>query len=130
MFAQKERAFRSGAIKSDSFRSCRTEKQKRFLPLNDRKTDQEAKMKLPIAVAVLFLVLAANTEAQEAEPTIEERFATFGNQMKEFADDLSEKTKTAFEQIHQSDFAVKTRSWFSEQFEKMKDTLEKTFPKQ
>ncbi|XP_036393859.1 apolipoprotein C-I [Megalops cyprinoides] len=87
-------------------------------------------MKLPIAIAVLFLVLAAHTDAQEAEPTLEERFATFQTQVKEFADDLTEKTKATFEQIHQSDFAVKTRSWFAEQFEKMKQKVDETFQKQ
>ncbi|KAG7469238.1 hypothetical protein MATL_G00126750 [Megalops atlanticus] len=93
-------------------------------------TDHAVKMKLPIALAVLFLVLAAHTEAQEVEPTLEERFATFQTQMKEFAEDLTEKTKATFEQIHQSDFAVKTRNWFTEQFDKVKQRLDETFQKQ
>ncbi|XP_035278815.1 apolipoprotein C-I [Anguilla anguilla] len=85
-------------------------------------------MKLPVAIAVLFLVLAANTEAQDAqEPTIEERFQTFGNQMKAFAEDLSQKTKGVFEDIHKSDAAVNTRNWFTEAFGKVKDKLAETF---
>ncbi|KAK6326638.1 hypothetical protein J4Q44_G00022830 [Coregonus suidteri] len=56
-------------------------------------------MKLSIAIAVLMLVFAAHTEAQEAEKTIEEHFATFGNQMKELTDDLTVKTKDLVEKI-------------------------------
>ncbi|MBN3313757.1 APOC1 protein, partial [Atractosteus spatula] len=83
-------------------------------------------MKLPVAIAVLVLVLAVHSDAAE-EPTIEERFANFHTQVKEFTSDLTEKAKTTFEQIHQSEFAVKTRNWFSEQFDKAKQKFEETF---
>ncbi|XP_030639645.1 apolipoprotein C-I [Chanos chanos] len=85
-------------------------------------------MKLPIAIAVLMLVLVANTEAEE-EPTLEERFTSFGNQMKEITGDLATKTKDAFEKFHQSEFATKTRDWFTEQIEKVKQKMEETFSK-
>lgn len=49
------------------------------------------------------------TDAQEAEPTLEERFTQFQQQMQTLTDDLAEKTKTALEQFHNSDFAVKTK---------------------
>ncbi|CDQ92643.1 apolipoprotein C-I [Oncorhynchus mykiss] len=87
-------------------------------------------MKLSIAIAVLMLVFAAHTEAQEAEKTIEERFTTFGNQMKELTDDLTVKTKDMFEKIGDSEFATKTKTWFTEQFDKMKAKVDETFPKQ
>ncbi|XP_028837469.1 apolipoprotein C-I [Denticeps clupeoides] len=87
-------------------------------------------MKLPIAIAVLVLVLAAHSEAQNAEPTLEERFQDFQNSMKTMTDDLTGKAKTAIEQIHSSDFAVKTRNWFTEQFDKMKKKVDETFSQQ
>ncbi|KAJ8388867.1 hypothetical protein AAFF_G00126230 [Aldrovandia affinis] len=103
------------------------------------KTGHTVKMKLPIAIAVLFLVLAANTGAEEAqaegeepqaEPTLEERFTNFGIQIKTFADGLKDKTKATFEEIHQSDFAIKTRNWFTDQFQKMKEKVDETFKTQ
>ncbi|XP_043117982.1 apolipoprotein C-I [Puntigrus tetrazona] len=83
-------------------------------------------MKLYLAAAVLMLVLAVHTEAQE-ESTLEQRFAKFQTQVKEIADDLTEKTKTTFENIEKSDFAVKTKNWFSEQYEKVKQKLTESF---
>ncbi|KAM6967457.1 apolipoprotein C-I [Aplochiton taeniatus] len=80
-------------------------------------------MKLSIAIAVLMLVFAAHTEAQE-EQTLEEKFANFGSQVTELTKDLAEKTKTTFDQIHTSEFATNTRNWFSEQFEKVKAKLD------
>ncbi|XP_051573888.1 apolipoprotein C-I-like [Myxocyprinus asiaticus] len=83
-------------------------------------------MKLFLAAAVLMLVLATHTEAQE-ESTLEQQFANFHTQVKEIAGDLTEKTKNAFEQFEQSEFAVKTKNWFTEQFEKMKQKLSEGF---
>ncbi|KAL2084272.1 hypothetical protein ACEWY4_019790 [Coilia grayii] len=88
------------------------------------------KMRLPVAIAVLVLVLAAHSDAEEAEPTLEQRFNQFQQQVVGLTDDLTEKTKTALEQFQNSDFAVKTRSFFSEQFEKLKTKFEETFPAQ
>ncbi|XP_056618719.1 apolipoprotein C-I [Triplophysa dalaica] len=83
-------------------------------------------MKLYLAAAVLMLVLAAHTEAQE-EPTLEQRFAGFHSQIKEIADDLTQKTKNTFDQIEKSEFAVKTKNWFTEQFEKLKQKMSESF---
>ncbi|KAI2655265.1 Apolipoprotein C-I [Labeo rohita] len=94
--------------------------------LEDCKKGKTAKMKLYLAAAVLMLVLAVHTEAQE-EPTLEQQFAKFQTQVKEIADDLTEKTKTTFEQIENSEFAIKTKNWFTEQFEKVKQKLSETF---
>ncbi|XP_012678577.1 apolipoprotein C-I [Clupea harengus] len=90
-------------------------------------------MKLSVAIAVLMLVLAAHSDAQEAEvaePTIEQRFADFQQQMQTLTDDLGEKTKAALEKFHTSDIAVKTKSFFAEQFEKIKAKIDETFPKE
>lgn len=48
-------------------------------------------------------------EAEVAEPTIEQRFADFQQQMQTLTDDLGEKTKAALEKFHTSDIAVKTK---------------------
>ncbi|MBW8245301.1 hypothetical protein K1F50_21065, partial [Muricauda oceani] len=90
------------------------------------KKGKTAKMKLYLAAAVLMLVLAVHTEAQD-EPTLEQHFAKFQTQVKEIADDLTEKTKTTFEKIGNSEFGEKTKNWFTEQFEKMKQSLSGTF---
>ncbi|KAK2903089.1 hypothetical protein Q8A67_007802 [Cirrhinus molitorella] len=96
--------------------------------VQDCKKGTTAKMKLYLAAAVLMLVLAVHTEAQD-EPTLEQQFAKFQTQVKEIADDLTEKTKSTFEQLEKSDFAVKTKSWFSEQFEKTTFTSTALTPK-
>ncbi|XP_072535130.1 apolipoprotein C-I [Salminus brasiliensis] len=83
-------------------------------------------MRLYLAVAALMLVLATHAEAQE-EPTIEQHFANFHSKIKEFGSDLTDKTMATFKEIEQSEFATKTRNWFSEQFEKMKQKIDETF---
>ncbi|XP_071388880.1 apolipoprotein C-I [Centroberyx affinis] len=80
-------------------------------------------MKLYLAVAVLVLALAAHTEAQEPE-TIEEKLANFGTQVTEFGKDLAEKTKNAFQDLHNSEVATNTRSWFQRQLDSMKAKFE------
>uniref|UniRef100_A0A671Q514 Apolipoprotein C-I-like n=1 Tax=Sinocyclocheilus anshuiensis TaxID=1608454 RepID=A0A671Q514_9TELE len=83
-------------------------------------------MKLYLAAAVLMLLLAVHTEAQE-EPTLEQQFAKFQTQVKEIADDLTENTKTTFEQLEKSEFAIKTKNWFTEQYKKVKQKMAETF---
>lgn len=80
-------------------------------------------MRLLVAISVLVLVLAAHSDAQESEPTLEQRFTQFQQQMQTLTDDLAEKTKTAFEQFQTSEFAVKTKNFFTEQFEKLKQKM-------
>ncbi|XP_076136056.1 apolipoprotein C-I [Alosa pseudoharengus] len=87
-------------------------------------------MRLLVAISVLVLVLAAHSDAQEAEATIEQRFTQFQQQIQTLTDDIAEKTKTALEQFQTSEFATKTKSFFTEQFEKIKAKMEETFPNQ
>ncbi|XP_023688963.1 apolipoprotein C-I [Paramormyrops kingsleyae] len=101
-------------------------RQRQVLLLKTEKTDPCCEeMRLSIAIAVLVLAVIANSEAEE--PTLEEQFAKFQNQMKDFADDVAVKTKSTLDQIHQSEFAAKTRNWFTEQFDKMKQKIDEAF---
>ncbi|CAL8247519.1 unnamed protein product [Lota lota] len=84
-------------------------------------------MKLYLAVAVLLLALATQSEAQTVEgPTdaIVDKFNQFGDTVSELGQDIALKTKTAFQRIHESEFATSSRNWFSDQLEKMKAKLE------
>merc|ERR1739849_40092 len=81
------------------------------------------KMKLFLAVAVLLLAFAAHTGAQEEEKTVEQRLADFGAQVTELTSNLADKTKEAFEKIHTSETATGIRDWFTETFNKVKNTL-------
>ncbi|TRY93415.1 hypothetical protein DNTS_014251 [Danionella cerebrum] len=67
-----------------------------------------------------------DADAQD-EPTLEQHFAKFQTQVKEIADDLAEKTKTAFQNIEQSEFGTKTRNWFNEQYAKLKQKMSEGF---
>ncbi|XP_034553890.1 apolipoprotein C-I [Notolabrus celidotus] len=78
-------------------------------------------MRLYLAVAVLMLALVAYTEAQD--DTVEQKFAKFGEQMTELGQNLADKTQTAFQGIHESEFATTTRDWFAKQMEKLKAKL-------
>ncbi|XP_030250215.1 apolipoprotein C-I [Sparus aurata] len=79
-------------------------------------------MRLFLAVAVLMLAFIAYTEAQEE--TTEQTFAKFGEQMTEMGKDLAEKAKTTFENINNSEFAVTSRNWFTQQLEKLKNRVQ------
>ncbi|XP_010892443.1 apolipoprotein C-I [Esox lucius] len=87
-------------------------------------------MKLSIAIAVLMLVFAAHTDAQEAEKSIEDHFTEFGAKLKEFTDGISVKTKDVVDKVGDSEFVTKTRTWFTEQFDKLKTKMDETFQKQ
>ncbi|XP_008429390.1 apolipoprotein C-I [Poecilia reticulata] len=74
-------------------------------------------MRLYLAAAVLLLALVAYTEAQD---DFAERFSNFGDQLTEFGKNVAEKAKTHYDTISTSEFAVSTRNWFTEQFQKIK----------
>ncbi|XP_026852397.2 apolipoprotein C-I [Electrophorus electricus] len=88
-------------------------------------------MKLYLAVAALLLVLLAHTEAQEEptveEPTVKEHFANIHTKLKEFGEDLSEKAISALKKLEESELASKTRSWITENIEKLKQKIDETF---
>lgn len=49
------------------------------------------------------------TEAQDAEPTVEERFSQFGQQMTEMGQTVAEKARAAMDTVQNSEFAKKTK---------------------
>ncbi|XP_052473463.1 apolipoprotein C-I [Carassius gibelio] len=90
--------------------------------LEDCRKGKITKMKLYLAAAVLMLVLAVHTEAQD-EPTLEQQFAKFQTKVMELTEDLTQKTKTTFEELEKNELVIKTRNWLTEQFEAMKDKI-------
>ncbi|KAM4600319.1 apolipoprotein C-I [Polymixia lowei] len=80
-------------------------------------------MKLYLAVAVLMLAFAALTDAEEVDTTIQDRFTDFGTQISQGAQDIAEKTKQAFQDFHESEFVLNTKSWFERQFDKVKASI-------
>ncbi|KAI5620546.1 apolipoprotein C-I isoform 2 precursor [Silurus asotus] len=86
-------------------------------------------MKLYLAVATLMLVLLAHSEAVE-EPTIEQHFANIQAKLKEFGEDLSEKTTTILKQIENHEITIKTKSWIDEQLGNLKQRFAESFTKQ
>uniref|UniRef100_A0A669BT51 Apolipoprotein C-I n=1 Tax=Oreochromis niloticus TaxID=8128 RepID=A0A669BT51_ORENI len=81
-------------------------------------------MRLYLAVAVLMLAFVAYTEAQD-DTSIQERFDRFGQKLTEIGQSLAEKTKTAFQDLHNSEFGTSTRNWFTDAFQKMKLFMQK-----
>ncbi|XP_019948351.2 apolipoprotein C-I [Paralichthys olivaceus] len=79
-------------------------------------------MKLFLAVAVLMLALVAYTEAQD--DSIGDTFTRFGDKMQEMGRDLADRAKTTFEEISSSEAAVKTKNWFTETFEGIKNRFQ------
>ncbi|XP_061770673.1 apolipoprotein C-I-like [Nerophis ophidion] len=79
-------------------------------------------MRLYLAIGVLLLALLAYTEAQD--DTIQQRFANVGDQLSEFGQSIAEKTKAAMKTIQDSDFAIATRNFFQNGFEKLKKSVE------
>ncbi|XP_067411428.1 apolipoprotein C-I [Emydura macquarii macquarii] len=79
---------------------------------------------VPLALILLALaVLADSATAEVTEPTLSQKFESFQHKLQAFADGIAEKTKAAFHDLHHSEFSEKTRNWFSEQFQKLKEKL-------
>ncbi|XP_053308689.1 apolipoprotein C-I-like [Spea bombifrons] len=81
-------------------------------------------MKLLLAVSVIVValfVMAGPTSASEDSSSVKDHFESFGSSVREFATKVGEKTKTAFEKLHKSEFATKTRDWFSDAFKNVKE---------
>ncbi|XP_026516737.1 apolipoprotein C-I [Trachemys scripta elegans] len=78
-------------------------------------------------ILVALTVLADSAQAQSTEPTLTKKLENFQNKLQAFADSIADKTKAAFQELHHSEFSEKTRNWFSEQFQKMKEKFNEQF---
>nr|XP_048681240.1 apolipoprotein C-I-like [Caretta caretta] len=78
-------------------------------------------------ILVALTVLADSALAQPTEPTLSEKFEKFQNRLQAFADSIADKTKAAFQELRHSKFSEKTRHWFSEQFQKIKEKFNEKF---
>uniref|UniRef100_A0A452SDT0 Apolipoprotein C-I n=1 Tax=Ursus americanus TaxID=9643 RepID=A0A452SDT0_URSAM len=83
-------------------------------------------LSLPVLVVVLAMVLEGPAPAQAA-PEISSTLGSIPDKLKEFGNTLEDKARAAIESIKQSDIPAKTRNWFSETFNKVKEQLKTAF---
>ncbi|KAK1151845.1 apolipoprotein C-I-like [Acipenser oxyrinchus oxyrinchus] len=84
-------------------------------------------MKLSLSVALVVLALAVLVESAPQDPTLTERFNNFQTQVETLTQDLTEKTKAAMEELHNSEFSVNARNWFKDTFENLKKQMDEAF---
>ncbi|XP_042296564.1 apolipoprotein C-I [Sceloporus undulatus] len=90
-------------------------------------------MQIVVSVAVVLaaLTVVADSEVQTVtEPTLSQKFERFQHDVQTFVDRFGEKTKAAFQGLHQSEISNKTRSWFSETFQKLKEKFRTPFSRE
>nr|P0DTG3.1 RecName: Full=Apolipoprotein C-I; Short=Apo-CI; Short=ApoC-I; AltName: Full=Apolipoprotein C1; Contains: RecName: Full=Truncated apolipoprotein C-I; Flags: Precursor [Cynopterus brachyotis] len=83
-------------------------------------------LSLPVLAVVLAMVLEGPAPAQAA-PDMSSTLESIPGKLKEFGSTVKEKFRTAIDQIQKSDFPEKTRNWFSDVFQKVKEKFETTF---
>ncbi|XP_072464079.1 apolipoprotein C-I isoform X1 [Notamacropus eugenii] len=81
-----------------------------------------------VLAALLYFVAEGPSPAQ-ASPSVAEDFQHFQEKVKELADTVANKAKETFTKIQESEFSTKTRNWFKQNFQKIKDKLDTTFAK-
>ncbi|XP_060114173.1 apolipoprotein C-I [Heteronotia binoei] len=87
-------------------------------------------MQLAISIAVVLVALSVVTESAEVsvtEPTLSKKFERFQEDVKTFFDNFGEKAKGALNDLHNSKISNKTRNWFSENFQKLREKFRTTF---
>ncbi|XP_039321475.1 apolipoprotein C-I [Saimiri boliviensis] len=78
-------------------------------------------LSLPVLVVVLLMILEGPGPAQGAPESVE---ASSGlDKLKEFGNNLEDKVREFFKRIKESDIPAKTRNWFSETLQKVKEKL-------
>ncbi|KAM8927303.1 apolipoprotein C-I [Pelodytes ibericus] len=84
-------------------------------------------MKLLLAVSVIVIalsVLAEPTSAQSpSPPTFKDRVDNFGSSIGDMATKFGEKAKTVLKDIHNSEILTKTRNWFTDTYQNLKQKL-------
>ncbi|XP_072836122.2 apolipoprotein C-I isoform X1 [Pogona vitticeps] len=89
-------------------------------------------MQLAFSVAVVLVALSVVADSAEdpvtsTEPTLAQKFEKFQHGLQTFAERVGEKTKAAFLDLHHSEIGNKTRNWFTENFQKLKEKFKATF---
>ncbi|XP_072464085.1 apolipoprotein C-I isoform X2 [Notamacropus eugenii] len=84
---------------------------------------------LSFAVLAALLYFVAGPSPAQASPSVAEDFQHFQEKVKELADTVANKAKETFTKIQESEFSTKTRNWFKQNFQKIKDKLDTTFAK-
>ncbi|XP_032118585.1 apolipoprotein C-I [Sapajus apella] len=78
-------------------------------------------LSLPVLVVVLLMILEGPVPAQGAPEAVD---ASSGlDKLKEFGNTLENKVREFFSRIKESDIPAKTRNWFSETLQKVKEKL-------
>ncbi|XP_034976624.1 apolipoprotein C-I [Zootoca vivipara] len=87
-------------------------------------------MQLAVSIAVVLVALFVVTDSTEigpTEPSLSQRFENFQSNVKTFIDNAGEKTKTALQDLHNSETLTKARNWLSERFQQVKEKVKATF---
>nr|KAF6408973.1 apolipoprotein C1 [Rousettus aegyptiacus] len=77
-------------------------------------------LSLPVLAVVLAMVLEGPAPAQAA-PDVSSTLESISEKLTEFGRTVADKFGKAVDQIKKSDFPEKTRNWFSEMFNKLKE---------
>nr|P0DTG2.1 RecName: Full=Apolipoprotein C-I; Short=Apo-CI; Short=ApoC-I; AltName: Full=Apolipoprotein C1; Contains: RecName: Full=Truncated apolipoprotein C-I; Flags: Precursor [Eidolon helvum] len=83
-------------------------------------------LSLPVLAVVLAMVLEGPAPAQ-ATTDVSSTSESILGKLKEFGSTVEEKVRTAIDQIKKSNVPEKTKNWFSEVFQKVKEKFETTF---
>ncbi|XP_040290093.1 apolipoprotein C-I-like isoform X2 [Bufo bufo] len=86
------------------------------------------KMKLLLALSVVLIalsVLAEPSSAESQEPSVKEKFKNIGEAIKDAAVKVGEKAKSVYKDLHESEIGTKTRNFFTESFQKIKNKFSK-----
>ncbi|XP_032751427.1 apolipoprotein C-I-like [Rattus rattus] len=87
-------------------------------------------MRLFIALSVLIVVVAMALEGPapaQVAPDFSNEMESLLDKLKEFGNTLEDKAWAAIEHIKQKEIMTKTRNWFSETLNKVKEKLKTTF---
>ncbi|XP_027716495.1 apolipoprotein C-I-like [Vombatus ursinus] len=82
-----------------------------------------------VLTVLLYFLADSSSPAQATSSSMAEGFEQFQHKVKELADTVAHKAKEAITKIQNSEFSTKTRNWFRENFQKMKDKMDATFSK-
>ncbi|KAH0631650.1 hypothetical protein JD844_006086 [Phrynosoma platyrhinos] len=104
-------------------------------PIPGTRTSRPLKiMQIITSVAVVLVALSVMADSAEVqtvtEPTLTQKFERFQHEVQAFADRVGEKTKAAFQDLHHSEISNKTRNWFSETFQKLKEKFRAPFSRE